>query len=139
MRGVIQDDREAKTIVEAACCTLLPIVEPFSGLVFFDDTRTIGAAVFNNYNGRDVHFSCTLSEGDVGMKIARCVAWYVFKNLDCHRCTAITARTNVKAWVALEKIGFRWEGVLREHFPDNVDGIVMGLLRSEQRLLRELK
>jgi RimJ/RimL family protein N-acetyltransferase len=137
MRDVVQDDRKARFLIQAKIG--IRIADPFSGLVFVDDERTIGAAVFNNYDGRDIHFTCAMVENniEIGMRIARRVAWYVFKVMDCHRCTATTPRSNLRAITALETLGFRFEGVLREYFPNDEDGMVYGLLRCEQKILRE--
>lgn len=134
MRDVVQHDAKAREIVENAMG--VRIYEPYTGLVLHDDGRMIGACIFNNHlTGRDVHFTCVMHEPHVGMRIARRVAWYVFKVMGCHRCTAITPRSNIKAIAALESIGFKFEGVMREYFP-NDDGLVYGILRSEQKLLR---
>jgi RimJ/RimL family protein N-acetyltransferase len=134
MRDVVQNNFWAKEIVEERCGW--QIKGEYSGLVFMEGSNVIGAAVFNHYNGWSAEFACTLLEGKVGMKIARRVAHYVFVVMGCHRCTAITAWDNIKAQVALAKIGFRMEGVMREHFPGRKDGYVYGLLRHEQKLLR---
>ena len=136
MRGVVPADQEARRLVEG--CLGISISEPFAGLVFYDGARPIGAAIFNNYNGRNVNFTCVLAEGDVGIRICRQVAHYIFKQLKCHRCTSVTSRSNVKAVVALLKLGFKWEGVLREYWPGGEDGLVYGLLWHEQRLLRNM-
>ena len=136
MKGVIQDDQAARRIIEKELN--ITISEPFSGLVFFDGTRAIGAAIFNKYDKWDVEFTCVLFEDNLGMRIARQVAWYVFGVMKCHRCTAITMKSNIKAQTALKKIGFQFEGIMREHFPDREDGLVYGILRHEQRLMRHL-
>lgn len=136
MRGVLQDDREARRVVEAELG--ITISEPYAGLMFFDDKRPIGAAIFNGYDKWDVMFTCVLYEEGLGIRIARQVAWYVFGVMKCHRCTAITLKSNIKAQVALEKIGFKFEGIMREHFPGRADGLVYGILRHEQKLLRHL-
>jgi len=138
MRSVIQDDKWAKAIVEEACH--IQIQGNYSGLVFVDGARPIGAGVFTNYwPNWSVEYTATLTDGIVGMKIARVVADYVFRTMNCHRCTAITRYDNMKAQVALRKIGFISEGIMREHFPGKIDGVVYGLLRSEQRLIRGLE
>lgn len=139
MRDVVQNNKEAKAIVEHELG--MEIKDPYSGLLLHDDGNLIGACVFTSYKPyfRDVEFTCVLLKPDVGMRIARRVAWFVFKNLNCHRCTAITARSNNRAQTALESIGFHVEGYLREYFPNNEDGIVYGLLRSEQKLLRRVR
>jgi RimJ/RimL family protein N-acetyltransferase len=136
MKGVIQDDREARLIVESELG--ITISAPFSGLVFFEDKRPIGAAIFNHYDKWDVWFTCVLYGGDLGIRIARQVADYVFRQMDCHRCTAITARSNIPAQKALKQLGFKLEGIMDERFPSGEDGFVYGLLRAEQHFLRRL-
>jgi hypothetical protein len=123
----------ARWIVEAALA--VTIYEPFTGIVMTADAGGYsGACIFNNYNGRDVHFTC-VSSGLLKMSEARFVARYVFGKLGCHRCTAVTRGTNERAIKALVQLGFVYEGTLREHF-DDADGAVFGLLRSEQKIVR---
>jgi len=138
VRCVLQNNELAKKIVEETCCE---IHDPnFTGLVFMDGTKILGAGVFTNYWANcDVEYTATLFEGVVGMKIARVVAHHVFVTMNCHRCTAITRCDNLKARTALEKIGFVLEGVIRQRFPGKVDGMIYGLLRSEQRLIKGVK
>jgi hypothetical protein len=130
--GIRHDDEGARQIVEGALD--VRICEPFSGIIMSSDDYPTGACIFNNYNGRDVHFTC-VSHGLLKMSEARFVARYVFKKLGCHRCTAVTRGTNERAIKALVQLGFRYEGTLREHFED-ADGAMFGLLRSEQRIVR---
>lgn len=126
------DPQSARHIVEKSL--RVRIYEPFCGLTIVEDGRRTGACIFNNYDGRDVHFTCVYS-GVLKMQDARFVARYVFGQLGCHRCTAVTRMYNRRAIHALKKLGFIEEGILREHFHD-ADGIVFGLLRSEQRIAR---
>lgn len=136
MRDVVQNDLGARMLVEINLG--IKISEPYTGLLLMDGKRPIGACIFNNHEaGRNIHFTCVMLEPYVGMRIARRVAWYVFKVMGCRRCTATTPRSNIKAIAALESIGFKLEGVMREYFP-NDDGLVYGILRSEQKLLRGL-
>ena len=138
-RKVVQHNTLAKKLVEEAGC--IKVLDPnYSGLVFLDGDQVLGAGVFTNHcPGCDVEYTATLFDGVVGIRIARIVAHHVFVTMNCHRCTAITRRDNIKAQTALAKIGFMFEGVMREHFPGRVDGYVFGLLRSEQRLIKGLK
>jgi hypothetical protein len=127
------DPYAARMIVEKA----LPIRihEPYSGIVMIGPRgEYTGACIFNNYVGRDIHFTC-VSTGLLGMREARYVARYVFGKLGCSRCTAITRATNERAIKALVQLGFKYEGTMREFYPDT-DGAVFGLLRSEQRIVR---
>jgi RimJ/RimL family protein N-acetyltransferase len=132
-KRAVQDDSRAKKLIEAN----LPmhVHRPFSGLIFLDkDDRELGACIFNNYDGRNVNFTCVLLDS-IGKMVVREVAYYIFHVMGCHRCTAITAIDNIKAIEGLKKIGFRLEGRMREHFAGNVDGLVFGILRSEQGLV----
>jgi hypothetical protein len=131
--SVKHDDAAAREIAEGAFGK--QIYEPFTGLVMVDDDGCAdGACIFNNFDGRDVHFTCVNSHL-LRPSDARFVAKYVFEQLGCHRCTAITARHNAPARKALRQLGFKIEGFLREHFP-NDDAVVYGLLRSEQKIVR---
>lgn len=136
MMAIQYDNESAKAIIEAAL--VRKIHEPFLGLVVIDHKsgigNVIGAIVFNNYDQRDVHFTCVMS-APIGIRDARVVARYVFKQLDCKRCTAITHEFNLAARCALVKLGFQYEGRLREHY-DEGDGLIYGILRSEQKIAR---
>lgn len=141
MRDVWQNDKEAKAIIEHDLG--IHITEPFAGLLLADMEKEvlIGACIFNHYkpDHRDVEMTCVLHKPDIGMRVVRRLAWYVFKIMDCHRCTAVTKRSNTKAQTALETLGFHVEGCFREYFSDDEDGIIYGLLRSEQNLLRRVR
>ena len=131
--SVEHDDASARRIVEDFFRK--KIHEPFVGLLLRDENGLPdGACIFNNYDGWDVHLSC-VNGHRMSTSDAREIATYVFKKLDCHRCTAITARHNAPARKALRQLGFRIEGFMREHFSDD-DGVVYGLLRSEQKIVR---
>jgi hypothetical protein len=129
---IISDNESAKTIIEAALVRKL--WEPFRGLVVKHGLETVGAIVFNNYDQRDVHFTCVLT-APMTMRDARYVARYVFRQLGCERCTAVTSEYNIAAQRALRQLGFKFEGRLREHFEEG-DGLVYGILRSEQKIAR---
>jgi hypothetical protein len=132
--SVKHDDTAARAIAEAALGKTMGD-NPLVGFVLFDDEgRADGACLFNNWDGRDVNFTC-VNNHRLRPTDARVIAKYVFEQLDCHRCTAITARHNASARKALRQLGFKIEGFLREHFPDD-DAVVYGLLRSEQRIAR---
>lgn len=127
------DDDWAQIIVETALG--IKVSKPFVGIVLIDEDRVSkGAFVFNNWSGRDIHVSCVLRRP---MTVAemRYLARYVFRKMDCHRCTALTATRNASARTALRRLGFSIEGFIREYFPDD-DAVVYGLLKSEQKIVR---
>lgn len=133
MRTWKRDDELAAQMVFASLS--LPIVPPFAGLVALDDEGApVSAVVLNNYTRRDVHVS-VVNAGMFGVRAMRHLAWVVFVNMGCTRVTAITRADNLPARLALLQLGFSQEGVLREHF-DGADGLIFGLLRSEQKIVR---
>ena len=127
-----QHDTIAAAVVQQKLgVTLSP---PFVGLCVMDGDTVRGVVVFNDYTGSNIEMT------GVGIKcwsprIIRDLARYVFGHLKCRRITARTATSNAKAIRALERIGFRREGIAREWF-DGEDAIVFGLLASEQRIVR---
>lgn len=129
---IVHDDALSRETIERVL--QVKIYEPFCGIVIRHDSWIVGACIFNNYDTRDVHFTCAF-DGSMTMRDARDIARFVFKQLGCHRCTAVTRSGNDRARKALEQLGFRVEGCLRQHFVDD-DGIIYGLLRSEQRIAR---
>lgn len=133
---LVMDNKGAKDIVEHELNTT--VCDPFIGIRLVHlYGHDYGACIFNNYEGRDIHFTCVLyhsiSLGDV-----RRISRYVFEQLRCERVTAITRESNGKARRALRRLGFKHEGTLRGHY-DGDDGMVYGLLRTEQKVLRNGK
>ncbi|HSM35223.1 MAG TPA: GNAT family protein [Longimicrobiales bacterium] len=65
---------------------------------------------------------------------ARTAIAYAFEELGLHRITADADPRNAPALALLERLGFRREGVLREHYRHGEewqDGVLFGLLRTE--------
>jgi hypothetical protein len=106
---------------------------PFRGLIIVRDKKIAGAAIFNNF-----HPGCSVditAAGAFGVREVRALAYYAFRILDCRRVTAITSDENRSAARALKCLGFKQEGIMRERFGGH-DGLVFGLLRSEQKLIK---
>lgn len=60
--------------------------------------------------------------------------WYVFKQLNCVRCTAQVAASNVRAYRMNTRLGFQLEGIQRKGLGDE-DILLLGMLRNECRWL----
>jgi [ribosomal protein S5]-alanine N-acetyltransferase len=61
---------------------------------------------------------------------------FAFEHLGLHRITADVDPRNASSLRAVERLGFRAEGYLRQHYRVNgeiCDGVLLGLLRSEVR------
>ena len=86
--------------------------------------RTIGIALLPEFRGRGI-----------GTRAQAMLCDYLFAHTAIHRIEAATQPENTAERRALEKIGFRQEGVLRGfEFRDGQwrDAVVFGLLRGEQ-------
>lgn len=129
-----QDDQAARVFVKRESGE--DVAEPFSGLVIESDGLVIGAAIFNNWTGRDCEFN-GIGRGAFTLPVLRDLFRYVFQNLGCARVTARTRVSNLRARRGLEAIGFRIEGVIRELHEDE-DALMYGMLRRECRVVRGL-
>lgn len=127
-----QDNANAAMVVKRTLG--VDLCEPFVGLVVADGDKPRGVVVFNDYTGANVEMT------GVGLKcwtpsVIRNLARYVFHVMKVRRVTARTRESNAKAIRALERMGFKREGIAREWF-DGEDAVVFGLLASEQRIVR---
>ncbi|ATJ90452.1 MULTISPECIES: GNAT family N-acetyltransferase [Acetobacter] len=87
------------------------------------------AILFNIYTGFDIHV--TIAGNKFSRGLLREFGWYLFRQLEVERFTAITEKQNVVRLV--ERLGGKREGVIRNHFGPGRDAILMGVLRSEYR------
>ena len=123
---LVQDDARAKGIVDGVLHVSL--APPFVGLVTLDGESAVGAVIINNYEPRasaDVSFTGRLSPTTL-----RDLARYLFNVLGVRRVQAVTRFDNIKARQGLMRLGFKYEGNLRERFED-CDGAIYGLLRRD--------
>jgi RimJ/RimL family protein N-acetyltransferase len=133
MKTIMQDDERARAFIEYNM--RVSICAPFSGLIIEENGMLVGAIIFNNYEpGQNVHITAF---GPMAFSsfVVREIIRYAFVVLGCVRMTAVTREINSTAVRALKKIGFIQEGVMRQRFAD-CDGIILGLLRSEQKIVR---
>lgn len=129
---ITRDDQGAALVL--ACMMGVRLEAPYSGFVIADGRGPSGALVLNNYDGNNVHLTLA-NNRPMGIRVAREIARMCFVNLGCVRITARTRRSNVRAHLGLERVGFKLEGIARQHFRDE-DALLYGLLRDEQRLIR---
>lgn len=94
------------------------------GVVAIDNYTQYDAEIF--YAGRQL-----ISRGLLAV-----VFNYIFKELNCHRCTSRITADNDKAISIVERLGFKHEGVLRQAI-NGQDVIIHGLLKSECRYIND--
>lgn len=109
----------------------------YQAFMIVDENRDFaGGVVFSNFRKTDLEVSCA-SDHPAAFRnsVCRAIFDYVFKQLNCVRCTSITTKGNKKARAFLEALGFQLEGNVRLGYDGKRDALIYGLLRSECRFL----
>lgn len=98
--------------------------------------KLLGGVVFDQYDERNILMSGGFtSPAWASPKTLRQLFAYPFVQLGLRRMTTITAANNASARALDERLGFKQEGILRAHYPGDVDAILYGMLREECRWL----
>lgn len=85
--------------------------------------RLSGGAVFNDYNGSNIEISIY---GRLTRQSLRESLGYVFVQLKCLRLTAKTRRGNARMRRLLPRLGFKWEGEMKNYFgPTKADSALV--------------
>jgi RimJ/RimL family protein N-acetyltransferase len=125
-----QDDQRARLFAEREL--RVSIADPMIGLVVVDKGAIVGAVILNDYTP-ERNIEVTAVGHCWSVKVIRFILRYCFARV--RRVTARTSIHNKPAIRALEAMGFKREGIMREFFDDG-DAIVFGLLRSEQKVVK---
>ncbi|MFT8541429.1 GNAT family N-acetyltransferase [Acetobacter sp.] len=102
---------------------------PFTVMGLEKDGQIIAAMLFNVYTGPDIHV--TIAGSGWTRRLLREMGQYLFDILQVERFTAVTEKQNVIDFV--ERVGGKREGVLRNHFGRDRDGVIIGVLADEYR------
>lgn len=105
----------------------MPLCPPYTCMGWEKDGEIVGAALFNCFEGPDVHVSAAGSGWTRGF--LRAVGDYVYRQLGCERMTLTTESYEVAGLA--ERLGGKVEGLLRSHFGKGRDAILIGILRNE--------
>lgn len=79
------------------------------------DSQLVGAVLFQNWNGNDVHISY-YGHRTMSLGIIRCLARFTLLTFNPSRLTAVTSKRNRQFIRALQKIGFGIEGTQRCYY-----------------------
>ncbi len=126
---IVTDNRVAAFIADGLKYPLCP---PYSFMGWEKDGEIVGAALFNCFEGPDVHVGAVGSGWTRGFLEA--VGDYVYRQLRCLRMTVTTESETIAGYA--ERLGGKREGVLRSHFGPGRDGILIGILKSEYLYLK---
>lgn len=125
---IVYDQRVALFVERGVGIRLTP---PYVLLGIEKDDEITAGVVFNCFEGADIHVTAAGTGWTRGFLEA--VGDYVFNQLGCRRMTFVTSQRRVCRLA--EKLGARWEGVMREHFGEGVDGYIYGVLKDEYKFL----
>ncbi len=104
-------------------------VPPFVGIGIVQDDRLIGGYILNDYNGSNIELTA-YAPRLMRLGHMRFLAKYIFGQLQCRRISARTSRSNKITQRTLLRSGFKWEGVLRDFYPQG-DAILYRLSRDD--------
>ncbi len=108
----------------------------FQAFGFELDGDLIGAVVFTEYTGNDIHASVASTNPRWWhRRYIKMLYEYAFEQCGCSRISALVNETNAKSIKLVQGLGFQEEGRLRRYFNPQ-DGIVFGQLRSECKWLK---
>lgn len=99
------------------------------------DGVLVGGCIYTDYRpcpggGNVVIWAA--GHGWLSRRVIDVMLGYPFRQLNCHRITAMTAKGNKPSRRLLEKLGFREEGKIRRGFDVRQDMLIFGMLRDEQ-------
>lgn len=108
-------------------------LQPYEAIGFADNGQLYGGVVYGNYRGHDIEMMAAGEKGWVRPLNIRATFHYPFIELGCRRITAVASRRNKKARKFIERVGFKFEGIMRQARADGQDAFVFGMLRDECR------
>lgn len=106
------------------------------------DGRLIAGAVYHEYrklaHGADIRLAFGATNPRWGTKRnIRAVFAFPFLQCDCARVTTVAGRRNEAARRLNERVGFKFEGLVRHAWDGREDAVLYGMLREECRWLNE--
>ena len=124
--NIVTDDRVLHFVSAAIGVSFVP---PFTCMGIERDGEIVAGAIFNVFEGADVHVSIAGHGWTRGF--CEAVGDYVFDQLRCERMTAKTEKIEIVRFA--ERLGGQVEGLLRNHFGPGRDAFLVGILRDEWR------
>lgn len=123
---IVADDRVAAFISQK---TRTPFCPPFTCMGIEHNGEVVAGAIFNQFEGPNVHVSIAGTGWTRGFIVA--VGRYVYEQLGCLRMTVTTEHPEVADYAC--RLGGQVEGRMRDHFGKGRDAIIVGILRDEWR------
>ena len=123
---IVTDERVSVFIGDKLGIGVFP---PWTAMGIEKDGEIVAGILFNCFEGADVHV--TACGSGFRKNFLQNVGDYVYNQLGCARMTFKTEKEYVAKLA--EKLGGKREGILRNHFGEGRDAILIGVLKNEYR------
>jgi hypothetical protein len=123
---IVSDGRVAEFCANALGVLFYP---PFQCLGIERDGEIIAGVIFNVFEANDVHLSA-VGSGWTREFLAEC-GHHVYGTLGKGRMTFLTESPRVARYAV--RLGGKVEGLMRDHYGEGRNAIVVGILKSEYR------
>ncbi len=127
---IVTDERVARFVSEKTAKAFCP---PYTVIGWEDDGEITCGFLFNVFEGSDCHVS--VAGNKFPRALMKAIGDYAFNQLSALRCTVITEQKKVVELT--ERVGGVREGVLRNHFGKDRDGVIIGVLKEDYRFWKE--
>ncbi len=102
---------------------------------FRHNGEIVGAFVFSEYTGNDVHMYCVSENPKIFQRrYFKQMFDYCFETMKVKRVSAMCNESNLRSRKLISGVGFKQEGRLRRYF-GNEDALVYGLLKEDMRMI----
>lgn len=111
----------------------IPPWTEYAAIGVMRDGVIVGGIVYHDYRPQDGDIQISVAATSarwLTRGVLRAIHRYPFVQLECARVTARTRKNNKRARSALERLGFRMEGMQRKAMQGR-DAVLYGLLASE--------
>lgn len=103
------------------------------------NAKLVAGVVFNEFRPpQDVRGHIAVADkGWANKEVLREIFAFPFEELGFHRITAVISKKNKKAQNIVRKMGFKYEGNLRQAMADGDDAIIYGILKEQCKWLKK--
>lgn len=123
---IVTDERVARFVSEKTAKAFCP---PYTVVGWEEEGKITCGFLFNVFEGSDCHVS--VAGNKFPRALMKAIGDYAFNQLKLNRCTVITEQEHVLD--LCNRVGGVREGILRGHFGEGKDAVIVGVLKSEYR------
>jgi RimJ/RimL family protein N-acetyltransferase len=102
-----------------------------------DESKIMAVVGYSNYNGHDCHMMVAGNGAWCRKEYLPVFFKYPFIVGGCKRVTCLCRPSNTRSIRLMKRLGFEYEGTLRNYYDDGDDCHVYGLLRDDCKYIQE--